>query len=142
MKKGSFLYSVVKEKCPRCNEGDLFVSKNRYSLRNIGGMPDHCPVCGQDYKMEDGFFLGATYISYAITVAVTVPILAAAYWLFKLDYMDLLPLFVVLLVLLMPFVLRVSRVVWFNFFVQYDKDWQHNIYRPRSVKDSEIIKPS
>jgi len=142
MKKGSFLYSVVKEKCPRCNEGDLFVSKNRYSLRNIGGMPDHCPVCGQDYKMEDGFFLGATYISYAMTVAVTVPILAAAYWLFKLDYMHLLPLFIVLLILLMPFVLRVSRVVWFNFFVQYDKDWRHNIYRSGPAKSSEITNPS
>lgn len=123
MEKGTFWYSVVKEKCPRCQEGNLFVSNNWYSLRNIGGMPDRCSVCGQDFKMEDGFFLGATYVSYGITIAITVPLLAAAYVLFHLEYMQLLPLFVALLVILMPPVLRVSRSIWFNFFVHYEADW-------------------
>lgn len=123
MEKGTFWYSVVKEKCPRCQEGNLFVSNNWYSLRNIGGMPDRCPVCGQDFKMEDGFFLGATYVSYAITIAITVPLLALAYFLFQLEYKQLLPAFILLLVVLMPPVLRISRVIWFNFFVQYEPDW-------------------
>ena len=123
MEKGTFWYSVVKEKCPRCQEGDLFVSKNWYALRNIGGTPDRCPVCGQDYKMEDGFFLGATYVSYGITIGLTVPILAAAYVLFHLEYMQLLPLIIGLLVVLMPPVLRVSRSIWFNFFVHYEPNW-------------------
>ena len=121
MEKGTFWYSVVKEKCPRCQEGDLFVSKNWYSLRNIGGTPDRCPVCGQDFKMEDGFFLGATYVSYAITIGITVPLLAVLYFAFHLEYMKLLPLFILLLLVLMPPVLRVSRAIWFNFFVHYEK---------------------
>ena len=120
MKKGTFWYSVVKQKCPRCQEGDLFVSNNWYSLKNIGALPDHCPVCGQDYKMEDGFFLGATYVSYGLTIAATVPLLAAAYFLFGLEYMQLLPALVVILIIIMPPVLRLSRSIWFNFFVEYE----------------------
>lgn len=99
------------------------MSNNWYSLRNIGGMPDRCPVCGQDYRMEDGFFLGATYVSYGITIALTVPLLALAYFLFHLEYMQMLPVFVALLLVLMPPVLRVSRSIWFNFFVGYEPDW-------------------
>lgn len=134
MEKG-FWYSVVKDKCPRCNEGDLFVSKNWYSFKNIGRMPDRCAVCGQDFKMEDGFYLGATYVSYAITVAVTVPLLALAYYLFRLDFMALLPIFIVLLFVLMPPVLRVSRSIWFNFFVHYEPDWKKYAHRYLDVKE-------
>lgn len=136
MKKGTFWYSVVKDKCPRCNEGDMYVNKNWYTLRNIGAMPDRCPVCGQDFKMEDGFFLGATYVSYAITIAVTVPLLAAAYVLFNLDFMWMLPLFFALLVVLMPPVLRVSRSIWFNFFVHYEEDWPKYARKHLDVKEA------
>lgn len=123
MEKG-FWYSVVKDKCPRCNEGDLFVNKNWYTLKNIGAMPDRCPVCGLDLKVEDGFFLGATYVSYGLTVGITVPLLAAAFFLFRLDFMTLLPIFLGLLIVLMPPIVRVSRSIWINFFVHYDKDWR------------------
>lgn len=123
MQRG-FIYSVVKGKCPRCNEGNLFINKNRYTAKNIGKMPDNCPVCGQDFKIEDGFYLGATYVSYAITVALMVPLLAISYFLFNLDFMWLLPVMVVLLVLLMPPILRISRAIWINFFVHYNPEWK------------------
>lgn len=127
MEKG-FLYSVVKDKCPRCNEGNLFVSNNWYALKNIAEMPDKCNVCGQDFKVEDGFYLGATYVSYAITVGLMVPLLALAYFLFKLDFMTLLPIMVVLLLVLMPPVARVSRSIWINFFIHYDEEWQKHAH--------------
>ena len=134
MQKG-FWYSVFKSKCPRCNEGNLFINKNWYTLRNIGAMPDRCAVCGQDYRMEDGFYLGATYVSYAITVGITVPLLAGAYFLFHLDFMALLPIFVVLLIVLMPPILRISRAIWFNFFVHYEEDWKKYAHKHLDVKD-------
>jgi len=127
MEKGTFWYSVVKEKCPRCQEGDLFVSNNWYSLKNIGGMPDRCPICRQDFKMEDGFFLGATYVSYGITIGITVPVLAIIYFIFKIDYAQMLPIFIALLIALIPPVVRVSRSIWFNIFVGYEDDWK-NLY--------------
>ena len=120
MKKGTFIYSVAKQKCPRCHEGDLFVSNNWYSLKNIGKLPDECPVCKQDFKMEDGFFLGATYVSYALTVAITIPLLALAYYLFDLDFMQMLPVLIGIVLIVIPPVIRLSRSIWFNFFVQYE----------------------
>lgn len=134
MEKG-FWYSVVKDKCPRCNEGNLFINKNWYTIRNIGAMPDRCSVCGQDFRVEDGFYLGATYVSYGITVAITVPILALAYVLFHLDFMLLLPIFILLLVILMPPIVRVSRSIWFNFFVHYDPEWKTYAHRHLDVKE-------
>lgn len=122
--KNGFMYSVVKDKCPHCNEGDLFVNKNWYKLKGIGEMPDQCAVCGQDFKVEDGFYLGATYVSYGLTVALTVPILAIAFFAFDLDFMALLPLLVVVVLVLTPPIVRVSRSIWINFFVHYEKDWR------------------
>lgn len=124
IRKGSFFYSVIHEKCPRCQEGDLFKNKHMYSLRDIGGMPDQCPVCGQDYRIEDGFFLGATYVSYAMGIAISVPVLAILAVVFHLDILVILPILLVILVLLTPPIVRYSRSIWFNFFVHYDPDWK------------------
>lgn len=124
MKKGTFLYSVIKEKCPRCQEGNLFKHPNIYSLRDIGGMPDKCPVCGQDFLMEDGFFLGATYVSYGIAIAISVPILAVMAMVFHVDILLILPVILVVLTLLLPPIMRYSRSIWFNFFVHYDPHWR------------------
>eukprot|EP01041_Mallomonas_annulata_P039105 gene39105-62727_t len=87
-------------------------------------MPDRCNVCGQDFKIEDGFYLGATYVSYGITVGLTVPLLAAAYYLFNLDFMALLPIMIGLLLVLTPPIVRVSRSIWINFFIHYNPEWK------------------
>lgn len=123
MQKG-FVYSVIKEKCPRCNEGDLFVHKGLWSLKEIGKMPDRCPVCNQDFKMEDGFFLGATYVSYAMAIAVAVPLLLVLAVGFHVDFLIILGVMVVVLALLTPPMVRTSRSIWFNMFVYYEKDWK------------------
>lgn len=134
MRKG-FWYSVVKDKCPRCNEGDLFVNKNWYKLSKIAAVHDHCHVCGQDFKVEDGFYLGATYVSYAITVGFTVPLLAVSYYVFDLDFMALLPIMIGLLLVLTPPIVRISRSIWINFFVHYDPDWKKHAHRYLDVKE-------
>ena len=98
-------------------------------------MPDQCAVCGQDFKIEDGFFLGATYVSYALTIALTVPLLAVSYFVFNLDFMWMLPVLAVLLFLLMPPILRLSRSIWINFFVYYEEDWKKYAHKHLDVKE-------
>lgn len=124
MKKGTFLYSVIREKCPRCQEGDLFKDPHMYSLHDIGGMPEKCPVCGQDFMIEDGFFLGATYVSYAIAIAIAVPVMAFMALVLDTGIWIILAAILVILLLLLPPVMRLSRSIWFNFFVHYDADWK------------------
>lgn len=118
------MYSVIKEKCPRCNEGELFKHKGLWSLKEIGKTHDKCSVCGQDFKMEDGFFLGATYVSYAFCIAIAVPILLVLAVGFQVDFLIILGVIGVVLALFTPPIIRYSRSIWFNMFVHYEKDWK------------------
>jgi hypothetical protein len=79
-------------------------------------MNDPCPVCGLIFQREEGFFLGAMYISYPVSVAFLIPVF------FLLSY--LLPTWngaVVALLALVPYlpfspaVFRYSRVLWIYF---------------------------
>ncbi len=98
-------------------------------------MPDCCAVCGQDFKVEDGFYLGATYVSYAITVAFAVPFLAFAYFVFRLDLVWMLALMGIFLLALMPPIVRFSRSIWINFFIFYDEEWPEHAKKHLNVKE-------
>ena len=63
-KKRNLLLGVVREKCPNCNEGQVFVK--RTSLFKIPKMHEDCPNCQYHFEREPGYFLGAMYISYGL----------------------------------------------------------------------------
>jgi len=116
--KGTKLYSVVHEKCPRCQDGDLFVT-SPLNLRKFTQMPEFCPHCGLRFEMEPSFFFGSMYVSYAFQVA----ILVATYLSLRLTidpsaWIYVLTAVVATLVTL-PFSFRVSRAIWINLFVSY-----------------------
>lgn len=84
-------------------------------------MPARCPVCGQNYLPEVGFWWGAMYVSYGVSIALgTAAILF--FWL-VLDWPDWWVLLgnAVVLILTLPLVFRYSRAIWFNLFVSYKK---------------------
>lgn len=53
-------------RCPKCGEGKLFT--------RLFSMADACPVCGLDYRREQGYYIGAMYINYGITATVLLSI--------------------------------------------------------------------
>src|SRR5215813_11729589 len=65
-------FNLFKCRCPRCREGAMFVNKNPYNLKETLKMNRECPVCGQPFNIEVGFYYGSSYISYALTVALSV----------------------------------------------------------------------
>lgn len=73
--------AILHERCPRCYEGQLFTHRP-YSLKFME-MNKNCPVCGQDLEVEPGFYYGAMYISYALTLTVVIPTIIAVYFLMK-----------------------------------------------------------
>ena len=79
MLKGTKLYSILFQKCPRCHEGELFKNRNPYYLKQIFDMPERCEKCGQLYQLEPSFFYGAMYVNYALTVAIAVAVFIAMY---------------------------------------------------------------
>ena len=64
-------------KCPRCREGDLFKNPLRFTVKGNLEMHAACTVCGQPTEIEVGFYYGTGYVSYALTVALTVSTLVA-----------------------------------------------------------------
>ncbi|MBD3637287.1 MAG: DUF983 domain-containing protein [Crocinitomicaceae bacterium] len=128
MNKESKLYSIFKNKCPKCHEGQFFESNNPYNLKNFSKMPDECPVCGQKYEPETGFYYGAMYVSYAFGVAIFVAVWVSTSLLFP-DMSVYLTIGLVLaaLVLLFPVSFRLARLVWINIFVKYSKEYRNSV---------------
>lgn len=118
--KGTKAYSILRLKCPRCQEGNLFITKNPYDLKRFIEMPDCCPVCKQDFKIEPGFYSGALWVSYPIIVLLLIPF---AFGLMSYTTLSLpfVFLFISIYVFaLQPLLMRWSRAIWINVFVKYD----------------------
>ncbi len=126
--KPNYLWSMAKMRCPRCRRGHIYKTKNAYrklSLSHIFDMYDNCPVCKQEFEMEPGFWFGTGYVSYALTVAISVSTFVAWWVLIGVSFNDnrvfyWLGINTLMLVFLQPWMMRISRVIYLYFFVTYD----------------------
>jgi len=64
-----YLWTLLKQRCPHCRQGNMFKDENPYHLKRLFAMNEKCPVCGQRTELEPGFYYGTAYVSYALTVA-------------------------------------------------------------------------
>ena len=129
--KPNYLWSMLTLRCPRCRRGDMFRNKNPYkklSLHNILNMYDHCPVCRQKYELEPGFWIGTSYVSYGVMVAISA-ISFMIWWLIVGISVDDNRVFYwiifngLLLLFIQPWVMRLSRLIYLNFFVKYNENY-------------------
>lgn len=111
-------------KCPRCQEGDFFIYKNPYNLKKFDKMNDSCSVCHESFEKEPGFYQGAMYVNYALSIAAGVGWFILVYIFYGFDPAIFVISFSVVLVLLLPLMFRIGRLLWINFFVKYSKDWK------------------
>jgi len=114
--------SVLKLKCPKCREGDLFCNKSSYQYKEFFDMPDRCDKCGQDFQIETGFYYGAMYASYALTIAISVAVFVALTVFNLFSITSFLISDVVALLVTMPYITRVSRALWIAIVVKYDQN--------------------
>ena len=107
-KDRSRLWAALLQRCPRCCRGPMF--------RGWFQMNDACPRCSLRFEREPGYFLGAMYFSYALSI----PILGICLWLWHLLLPTLRWEFVIGLAGLSyipftPVVFRYSRILWLYF---------------------------
>lgn len=121
LKKGSKLYSIFNGACPKCHGESMYVNKNPYILSETLSMHDNCSCCGIKYKMEPSFFYGAMYVSYGVGVAFAIAIFIITFYFLKADINIVFASIIGTLVILFPIILRLSRNIWINLFVDYDK---------------------
>ena len=133
-----YLASSLGCHCPRCREGKLFKHPVTISFKKNLEMNKQCPVCSQATEIEVGFYYGTSYVSYALTVALSVSTLVAWWVLIGLSTEDSRFFYwmgsnAVFLIFLQPWIMRVSRSLWISWFVKYDPDWEHN--KPEDVSE-------
>jgi hypothetical protein len=134
----NYWWSILTMKCPRCRRGAMFTNPHAYkklSLKYIFDMPNNCPVCKQQFDMETGFWYGTGYVSYALAVAFSVATFVAWYVLIGVATDDnrifwWLGINAFLLIIIQPWMMRMSRVLYIRFFVRYNKDY--DISKPTS----------
>ncbi len=132
--KPNYYLSIFSMRCPRCRRGPMFKDSNPYrklTLKHIFDMHDRCPVCGQKYDMEPGFWYGTGYVSYALAVAISVATFVAWWVLIGISTDDnriyyWLITNTIALVVLQPWMMRLSRVIYMRFFVKYDENFEIN----------------
>lgn len=79
-----------------------------------------CPNCGLSFEPETGFYYGAMYVSYGVTVAVSVLIFLISYWIWGWSVFPFLLIDTLVLVLLIPFVFRFSRSIYLSLIFYID----------------------
>ncbi|MDN3725252.1 DUF983 domain-containing protein [Aequorivita sp. SDUM287046] len=119
--KGSKLYSIFTGKCPVCHEGEMYLEQNPYKISKIMKMHDTCSHCGKKFKIEPSFFFGAMYVSYGVGVTIAVAAFIISFFFIGLDRDYTFLVIIISLAVLFPFIVRISRNIWINFFVDYDK---------------------
>ncbi|HIE46007.1 MAG TPA: DUF983 domain-containing protein [Flavobacteriaceae bacterium] len=118
-KKGSKLFGIINNKCPKCHEGDFYVDKNPLHLGKILTIHDKCDKCSLKYMLEPSFYHGAMYVSYGLSVATSI-ITFIICMLLGLELFTSFVIVIVSLILFTPVMLKLSRIIYINMFVSYD----------------------
>jgi uncharacterized protein (DUF983 family) len=120
--QNSVTASVLKMKCPKCHQGNLFITTNPYKLSRVHEMPEYCLDCGQSFEPEPGFYTGGMYVNYAFTIVLTALAFLVLEVLLSVPAYVFFSIYVAVLLLIGPFMFRYSRVVYLYMFVRYDKE--------------------
>jgi uncharacterized protein (DUF983 family) len=122
LKKGSKLNSILTGTCPRCQKESMYVDQNLLHINNCIKMNEKCSHCGLRYQIEPSFFYGAMYVSYGLNVAVGIAAFIVSFIVFNSDLKTAFIAIIASILVLFPIVLRLSRNIYINMFVSYDKN--------------------
>mgnify|MGYP000153266872 CR=1 FL=1 len=138
MFKGTKPYSIIKMKCPQCQEGHFFKG-HPYKLSTMGKVKERCAKCNQKFELETGFYQGSYYVSYGLGVALFIAVVVLNYMLIEtITPTSLMLSFVFALIVFFPLMYALSKIIWATLFIKYDKNAINN-YKT-SLKDDTRTK--
>ena len=119
--KGNKLYSIFTGSCPKCHQESMYMRKNPYVLSDTLKMHERCSHCNTKYKIEPSFFYGSMYVSYAVGIIFAFIAFTFSYGIFDTGRNIAFASIIITLVVCLPIILRLSRNIWINFFMNYDR---------------------
>ncbi len=132
-KKGSKLNSIIRGNCPRCQEENMYESKNAFNIFTATKMKETCSNCGLRYMIEPAFFYGAMYVSYGVGIGFGAIAFVITKMFLETTLMTSFIAIVATLVLFYGIIMRISRNIWINIFVPYNPN-----VRGKSVKGENL----
>jgi uncharacterized protein (DUF983 family) len=101
--------AILRQMCPRCRAARIF---RKSIFTGFPRMHESCPNCGLKFEREQGYFLGAMYISYGLAL-ITIVAFGLLLWAFTAWSLQKIILCAILLFLpLAPTLTLFSRVLW------------------------------
>jgi uncharacterized protein (DUF983 family) len=114
--------SFCKMHCPKCRKGFIFLNRSIFPLNKCVDIVDNCKSCGEKLQLERNSGGG---INYALTMLLFI-VNIFWYWpIFGLSYKDnsffyFLATSTMVVVLIQPWLMRYSRIIFLYFLIQYD----------------------
>jgi len=111
---------ILNNECPHCLEGKVFKEKNIFFNIGFPKMNEYCSHCQYKFEKEPGYFFGAMYINYGLTVAQGIATYFIAQPFFKETFaLGIIPIIAVVIVAMSSFNIRFSRLLWIYMFKNY-----------------------
>ena len=118
--KGQVFVKGLRLRCPRCGEGQMFAGMFK--------MYSECGSCGFRFEREAGYFVGAMYINYGMTVLIAFASYFALGYFTAIPFLPNLILWGTFSALFPIFFFRYSRSLWLS--LDY-------IFNPSEPSDSQ-----
>src|SRR5688572_20440612 len=104
---------IVGLKCPKCGFAKVF-----YKAKFPGARPQmktSCDHCGYSFVKEEGYYRGAVYLSYGLTIlAGVLAYLLARYMIFGLSNRDLILIAIGAMLFFSIWNYKLARVIWLS----------------------------
>lgn len=118
IKKGSKLYSVFRNRCPVCHEGDFFEGR---AFR--GSVRHHCEFCQAKFQKEPAFYQGSYFVAYGLGVISILTSIVGCFLLLPApDPADIFAITALVNIFFAPFLYPMSKIIWANMFFSYNKE--------------------
>lgn len=83
-------------------------------------MNEYCTHCNNKFQKEPGYFFGAMYINYGLSVAQGIATYVIAHFFFEKTFdLRMIPIIMVVMLALSTFNIRFSRLLWIYMFKNY-----------------------
>jgi len=122
MLKGTKVYAIFTGVCPKCHQESMYKTKNPYVLSDVLKINEKCSHCNTKYRLEPSFFYGSMYVSYGVGIAFAVAAFIISYLFLGSSLMTAFIAIVATVIVFGPIIMRLSRNIWINLFMSYDKN--------------------
>lgn len=113
--------SLLKEKCPKCRKGNIFINKHIFPLKDCLKTVDYCSVCQQKIKVEQNYGQGMNFVFIFLIYFVNLlwfwPIVGLSFKDNSIYYY--IAVSTVMVLVLQPWLMRFSRVLFLYLVIRY-----------------------